>query len=77
MKNFVYGWGDVSVAAVAAVYALVRVLTAEDPNAMEPGQAREITIIFAASLFYIFVRLIWKAIQRYLKKQHLRELDNT
>ncbi len=71
MKFFLIGWGDVSVAAAAAVYALVRVFSADDLSAMDPGKAREITLIFGVSLFYIFVRLIWKAIQWFLNKQEL------
>lgn len=71
MRNFVIGWGDISVAAAAVVYALVQVFNADDLSALTPGQAREITLIFGGSLFYIIVRLIWKAIQRFLRKQAL------
>jgi hypothetical protein len=69
MRNFVTGWGDVS--AAAAVYTLALVFSADDLSAMDPGKVQEITIIFGGSLFYILVRLIWKAIQRFLKKQEL------
>ncbi len=71
MKNFLIEWGDISVAGAAAVYALVRVFSADDLGAMDPGKVREITLIFGVSLFYIFVRLIWKAIHRFLKKLEL------
>ena len=74
MRNFVTGWGDVSVVAAAAVYTLALVFSADDLSAMDPGKVQEITIIFGGSLFYILVRLIWKAIQRFLRKQ---ELENT
>ena len=74
MRNFVTGRGDISAAVAAVVYALVQVFSAGDLSAMDPGKARELTLIFGGSLFYIFVRLIWKAIQRFLRKQ---ELENT
>ena len=71
MKNYLIGWSDIGVAAIAAVYALVEVLSIEDLNALEAERAQQITIIFAISLFYIMVRLAWKGVQRYLKNQQL------
>ena len=71
MIRLLMSWGDVLVAAMAAVYALVQVFMADDLAALEAGKAQEITIIFGASLFYILVRLAWKGIQRYLTNKHL------
>jgi len=73
MKNYLIGWTDIGVAVIAAIYALVQVFSVEDLSALPPERAQQLTIIFAASLFYVFVRLAWKGIQRYLRNQ---ELDN-
>ncbi|MDA1088932.1 MAG: hypothetical protein O3A85_01270 [Proteobacteria bacterium] len=73
MIKLVLGWGDVAVAAGACVYVLVEVFSIKDLSALAPERAQQLTIIFAASLFYVLVRLAWKGIQRYLRNQ---ELDN-
>ncbi|HJO75372.1 MAG TPA: hypothetical protein QGH84_09225 [Rhodospirillales bacterium] len=71
MIKLLMAWGDVLVAAMVAVYALVRVFSTEDLAALEAGKAQEITILFGASLFYILVRPAWKGIQRYLNNKQL------
>ena len=71
MIRLMIAWGDVWVAALVGVYALAQVFSAEDLAAMDAGKAREITVLFGASLFYILVRLAWKGIQRYLNNNQL------